>query len=96
MRASIEHISLHIVVFRCYEDAAQIISLLKCEHDVNCGLDSTGSGHVPVEGSCEHGNEHSGYTERDKLVGVLSPLLNRKAIHRAHSSPPGYCPEPTD
>jgi hypothetical protein len=25
-----------------------------------CGLDSSGSGHGPVAGSCEHGNEPSG------------------------------------
>jgi hypothetical protein len=32
-----------------------------------CGLDSKGSGLVPVMGFCEHGNEPSGFIRREEF-----------------------------
>jgi hypothetical protein len=33
-----------------------------------CGLDSSGSGYVPVTGCCEHGNEPSGSIKGEELI----------------------------
>jgi hypothetical protein len=42
------------------------------------GLESTGSGYGPVEGSCEHGNEPSGSIKCERLLasqGLLHGVI---------------------
>jgi hypothetical protein len=37
-----------------------------------CGLDSSGSGQGALAASCEHGNEHSGYTRDVEFPETVS------------------------
>jgi len=49
----------------------------------NCGLDLSGSGHEPVEGPCEHGNEPLGSvncTVRERYpTGNRTPVVQPEA-----------------
>jgi hypothetical protein len=45
------------------------------------GLDSSGSGWVPVEGSCEHGNERSNLIKCRKIPEQLSDFSRRTQLH---------------
>jgi hypothetical protein len=50
-----------------------------------CGLDSSGSGYGPTEGSCENGNEHLGSIKGGKLlmhIKFLSGNMNGRELGR--------------
>jgi len=46
-----------------------------------CGMDSSGSGKRPVAGSCEHGNETSGFIKTKEFVQVIISLARRTLLH---------------
>jgi hypothetical protein len=41
---------------------------IKRDQEIWCGLDSSVSRYGPVAGSCEHGNDPSGYVKRRKFL----------------------------
>jgi hypothetical protein len=45
-----------------------------------CGLNACGSGLGAVAGSCEHGNEPSGYIKYEEFLELLSDLASQEGL----------------